>query len=155
MINIEYHVAVKKDAQLISTLLEYLSLPSISSMLEKNSRVRKLGANATVYVTVIGSSRMRSLNSHYRNKDASTDVLSFELHENGVMGELYISPNDITANAKMMKHPFEHEFIEIFVHGILHLVGYDHEPEMFEWQKTITTNILEKYETYSRTGKSR
>jgi len=59
----------------------------------------------------VGSGRMKSLNNKFREIETSTDVLSFELYDNGVMGELYLCSDDISKNAKTLEHIFEKELL--------------------------------------------
>jgi len=133
--------------QSISVLFQH---SMILAILEECPVLKSKSANQLVNVSFIGKQRMKTLNNTYRDKSQSTDVLSFELYDQGVMGELYICPDDIAKNAKMLGHAIEHELIEIIIHGLLHLSGYDHSDEMFDWQKKLTERILEQYENSRR-----
>jgi rRNA maturation RNase YbeY len=62
---------------------------------------------------------IKKLNKRFRNKDKSTDVLSFDIREGKFLGEIVICP-------EVVKEKKE-DIIEVFIHGILHLCGYDHE----------------------------
>lgn len=147
---LESTILVRKNDKFISSLVHWLGKPEIIQELLMCAQLREKALNSVVIVSVIGKTRMAALNTAYRQKDSSTDVLSFELHDQGVMGELYLCPDDIAANAIMMKHSFHGEFIEIFIHGMLHLSGYDHSDEMFSWQKKLTDRILALYEADHR-----
>lgn len=149
--HIEYSVTTNQQKKSILSALVFLTQPNILALLDKSPQLKSKSENQTVFINVIGIKRMRTLNASYRKKDSSTDVLSFELYENNVMGELYICPDDIEKNARMLKHTFENEFLEIVIHGLLHLSGYDHSDEMFSWQKSLTDRILGEYENFSRT----
>ncbi|MFC1905432.1 rRNA maturation RNase YbeY [Chloroflexota bacterium] len=87
---------------------------------------------------------MQQLNKLYRNKDKSTDVLTFpmlsqmgeEMHgklfvnpPDGLfhLGEIIISFPKAKTQARNKKHDIKHEFIILMTHGVLHLLGYDHE----------------------------
>ncbi len=147
---LESTITVRKNKQVVSLLVRWLGSTKVLKELLECPQINEKAATSLVTVSVIGKTRMAALNSEYRKKDSSTDVLSFELHEQGIMGELYLCPDDIAANAIMMKHSFDVEFIEIFIHGMLHLSGYDHSDKMFSWQKKLTDRILALYEADHR-----
>lgn len=90
------------------------------------------------------------LNREYRNIDRTTDVISFALNDNGsipgpinVLGDIYISIPKMMEQAKEYGHSEKREVAFLAVHGLLHLLGYDHtlgekeEKEMFDLQKEI------------------
>lgn len=147
--NIDSFVTVRKNKRLLDRLVAFFNTPEVQTVFCKCPPLIKY-ADMSVSLSVIGQDKMKLLNSEYRNKPTSTDVLSFEFHQDGVLGELYVSPDDIVANAKFLGHSFEQEFIEIVIHGLLHITGYDHSQEMFSWQKKLTDDILPLYEAYSR-----
>lgn len=147
---LESTITVRKNYKFISLLVRWLGSDEVLETLLLCPQINQKAATSLVTVSVIGKKRMAALNFAYRQKYSSTDVLSFELHDQGVMGELYLCPDDIAANAVLMKHGFDAEFIEIFIHGMLHLSGYDHCDEMFAWQKKLTDRILSLYETDHR-----
>ena len=96
-------------------------------------------------VVFIGPSRMRETNRRYRGKDIPTDVLSFRYHGEKVegmffLGEIVISPETAYKNAVARGLEFEAEIRMLLLHGILHLLGYDHETdggEMNRLQKSL------------------
>lgn len=148
---LEFSQSTTQHLQVTQDMSRLFKLPEVVSLLDSCPQLKTKGEKHLVAVSFIGATRMQSLNSIYRKKGQSTDVLSFELNENGILGELYVCPDDIAKNAKAIGHGLAHEFIEIIVHGLLHLTGYDHSDEMFDWQKSLTERILELYETYRRT----
>lgn len=77
-------------------------------------------------VALIGERRMRELNRKYRGKNQATDVLSFNQKEIG-LGEIILCPGQIRKNSRKLKIPFSKELAKVLIHGILHLLGYDHE----------------------------
>jgi len=108
------------------------------------------GAELSVLIT--GDRRMRTLNRDYRGIDRTTDVLSFSMLDAAqagkwgtgntgvagwqartgdgppvVLGDIVISAPKAAAQAKEAGHPLSDEVCFLLVHGILHLVGYDHE----------------------------
>jgi len=147
---LDYSLTTKQHKTEVLRVLDFLSQPTIIELLTYLPQLAAKSSNQTVFINVVGSGRMKSLNNKFREIETSTDVLSFELYDNGVMGELYLCSDDISKNAKTLEHSFENELLEIVVHGLLHLSGYDHSDEMFDWQKELTDRILKEYENNSR-----
>ena len=81
----------------------------------------------TVSFVFVGKSEIRNLNKKFRKKDTPTDVLSFNLNEKDHFGEIVICPEVVKENAKKYGVSFKYELFKMSVHGILHLLGYDHE----------------------------
>ena len=79
-------------------------------------------------VVFLGAPKMRELNRVYRGKDKPTNVLSFAQEELG-LGELVLCPDVIRKDAAKYGIMFKAELTSIFIHGLLHLAGYDHEKE--------------------------
>ncbi len=83
----------------------------------------------------VGDARMRTINRNCRGEDRTTDVLSFSFLEKQkisapipyFLGEIFISVPEAVRQAKMYGHSFDEEIQHLFVHGILHILGYDHE----------------------------
>ena len=77
---------------------------------------------------------IRQLNRDHRGIDRATDVLSFAMQEGSdvleddpVLGDLVVSIDTATRQADELGHPLTHELRVLLVHGLLHLLGYDHE----------------------------
>lgn len=75
-------------------------------------------------VAFINEQKMKVLNRKYRKKNQATDVLAFQ-YDN--LKEIVICPNVVKKNAERFGLNFKTELARIFIHGILHLLGYDHE----------------------------
>ena len=75
-------------------------------------------------IAFVGSVRIKELNKKYRKKNRPTDVLSFSYDNSR---EIVICPQIIKKNAKRFGSKFKTELIRVLIHGILHLLGYDHE----------------------------
>lgn len=93
-------------------------------------------------VVFVTSPEMKRLNHLYRGKDYATDVLSFESAEVDSVGELVICPSVIRSQSKRTGLSERGELGYMIVHGVLHLLGYDHgdtksEAEMFALQDKI------------------
>jgi len=83
---------------------------------------------------IVSAKRIKELNRQYRQKNKPTDVLSFEnkkekgFHQDkNLLGEILICPEIVSRNAKRKKASFEQELLLVYIHGILHLLGFDHE----------------------------
>lgn len=81
----------------------------------------------TLSLAFVSSNEIKKLNKKFRNKNKPTDVLSFNLNEKDILGEIVICPDIVKTNAKKFGISVEYETMKVFIHGILHLLGYDHE----------------------------
>ncbi len=89
-------------------------------------------------IAVVDLAEMTELNERYRGKDGPTDVLSFECDDLCavvepddplMLGDVVIAPEVAEAQAAQYGHTVEEELNLLLVHGILHLLGYDHEDD--------------------------
>jgi probable rRNA maturation factor len=107
------------------------------------------GKDVRLNAIAVSEAKIRTLNREYRGKDAVTDILSFgdfsdrealaeEKGKEIFLGELFFSPAFIEAAAAEDQVTFEREMAYIFSHGILHLLGFDHEEAMFAIQERVT-----------------
>jgi probable rRNA maturation factor len=107
-----------------------LSDTALAKFVARASRASKLSGSVNVLVT--GSAELRSLNRRFRGKDQPTDVLSFPPaaeFENGLAGDIAISADIAKQNARRLGHSAAQEIKILALHGVLHLVGYDHETD--------------------------
>jgi probable rRNA maturation factor len=91
-------------------------------------------------VVFVSLSKMQEVNKNFRGKDSPTDVLSFCYRSEMVdglpfLGEIVISPEVAYKNALACRRPFEAEIRRLLLHGILHLLGYDHETDSGEMRR--------------------
>jgi len=77
---------------------------------------------------ITGDSELRRLNREFRGKDYATDVLSFP-GQDGHLGDLAISVMRARAQAREFGHTTEQELRILMLHGVLHLLGHDHETD--------------------------
>jgi len=104
--------------------------------------VQLIGRRGAVCVQLVSNEKIRKLNRQWRGKDYATDVLSFPLifEESGAnflpdlqgvdeleLGEIVISVEKAHDQAVEYGHSFERELAFLFVHGLLHILGFDHE----------------------------
>ncbi|MBI4733497.1 MAG: rRNA maturation RNase YbeY [Rubrobacteridae bacterium] len=83
------------------------------------------GNNVELSIALVDEIEIRELNSRYRGKDTPTDVLSFEV-DSEMLGDVIICPSIAAGQAVKYKQSLEQEMALLLVHGILHLLGYDH-----------------------------
>lgn len=95
---------------------------------------------------------IREINREYRNKDSTTDVISFAYNETenigpiNVIGDIIISVERVKEQASEYGHSDEREFYYVLCHGMLHLLGYDHiEEEEKKIMRKKEEEILEKF----------
>ena len=89
-------------------------------------------SRAELSVALVGDREMRPLNAKYRQKNQTTDVLSFPADpalpaQAGLLGDVIISVEQAKRQARDRKTSLEIEMVTLLIHGILHLLGYDHE----------------------------
>ncbi|HJN62102.1 MAG TPA: rRNA maturation RNase YbeY [Candidatus Parcubacteria bacterium] len=102
------------------------------NFLKKVAKIVLKGENKSsgeISLALIGPGRIRELNKKYRKKDKATDVLSFQESKDFLegLGEIVICLREVKKNSKKFKVDFQEELARILIHGILHLLGYDHE----------------------------
>ncbi len=96
---------------------------------------------------IVNDDEMRQINSEHRGVDKSTDVLSFpfEEHPMSPLGSLVISADHVKTAAEHFKHSQDDEFCLLFIHGLLHLLGYDHEVDEGQMRQK-EKELIEKFE---------
>lgn len=110
----------------------------MTAVLTKAAEVYGLAEADEVSVVLCDDCYIHALNLQYRGKDYSTDVLSFALNEGEefeitdgptekLLGDIIISLDTATRQAEEYGHSLERELAYLTVHGMLHLLGYDHE----------------------------
>ena len=89
----------------------------------------------TISLAFVNKGEIQNLNKKYRRKNKPTDVLSFLIDEKKCLGEIIICPEIVKENAKKYGISVRKELMKVFIHGILHLCGYNHEKSKKEAQK--------------------
>lgn len=89
--------------------------------------------NAECNIVFVTNEKIHEINYQYRGIDRPTDVISFALEDNQdfemkirILGDIYISVEKAKEQAEAYGHSFRREISFLAVHGILHLLGYDH-----------------------------
>ncbi len=138
------------------------SLASLEKLIYSNATIitKKNNKKFSIDLLLCGDLKMKSLNIGFRSKNKTTDVLSFPLYHSLrkgsdefvipgelSLGDIIISRNIAKKQAKEFGLKIEEEVIHLFVHGLLHLLGYDHEVSKEEeiimetLEKKVLTNI--------------
>lgn len=77
-------------------------------------------------VNVVDTGKIVEINQKHLNHDYPTDIITFNYNRAGrIAGELYLCRPFIEASAEELGHPINEEFLRVYIHGILHLVGED------------------------------
>jgi rRNA maturation RNase YbeY len=100
---------------------------------------------ASVSVLLCGDARMRRLNREFRKNDRPTDVLSFPAEVPGLLGDVAIDVPYAARQARRRGHGLDREVQLLLVHGVLHLLGHDHETdggEMFRLQRRLAARVF-------------
>ena len=115
-----------------------IEIKNLSGKLQYADSLRKIGKvilrkerkqNLDLSLVFLKELKMQELNRVYRGKNKPTNVLSFQEEELG-LGELVLCPTVIRKDAKKYGITFKAELSRIFIHGLLHLVGYDHAKDL-------------------------
>lgn len=112
----------------------------INKVTKSAAKMAKLPKNTEVSILIVDNSYIQELNYIYRGLNQPTDVLSFAMNELGedepdfdfggevnVLGDIVISLEQALIQSKEYNHSFEREVGYLVAHGMLHLLGYDHE----------------------------
>jgi probable rRNA maturation factor len=139
---------MKIDITVDKEFKKALSVPWLRGIARRILIAQCAEASSEVGIYITGQDKIRELNRIYRGKDCPTDVLSFSFFikeaaddaithpdfpaaPNGAinLGEIVISMPQAEIQAAEYGHPFKKELARLLIHGIMHLLGFDHEVE--------------------------
>ena len=134
----------------ITDTVNYKKYGIIKKVLKRTLKMEKV-TNAYFDVILVNEKTIQRINREYRNIDKVTDVISFAFEDNDknsynnirILGEIYICIPRMKEQAKMYGHNETREIAFLAVHGMLHLLGYDHtiskeeEEKMFRKQELV------------------
>ena len=115
---------------------KYLEWPKIiETTLSKGAECQEIPPEAELGVTLGDDEYLQMLNREYRNIDRPTDVLSFALNEGEedssdeemLLGDIVISVDRVLSQAQEYGHSETRELAYLAIHGLMHIMGYDHE----------------------------
>lgn len=115
----------------------------------------RLTKEDTISVTFVRSRTMHTINRDYRGIDRPTDVISFAIQDDAYvmdehdLGDIFINIDYAKRQAKDYGHSYRREICFLFVHGLLHCLGYDHrnkkeEEEMIALQNAILEPVVKR-----------
>ncbi|WP_414053581.1 rRNA maturation RNase YbeY [Macrococcus equi] len=124
-------------------LITAVQLDKIEKLLQFAAEQEGIEEDAEVAVSFVDEEEIQTINKSYRNKDSVTDVISFALEEGEdedyempdaprVLGDIIICVKRAEEQAEDFGHSIERELGFLSVHGLLHLLGYDHMNEVDE-----------------------
>lgn len=110
-----------------SRLQKSLKLIVKTMLLQKIRNKKWLKEKKEIVFIFLPPKEMQRINKTYRNKNKTTDVLSFESADPDTLGEIAFCLPVLTKQAKRQGHSLDQELQYMMIHGLLHLLGYDHE----------------------------
>jgi probable rRNA maturation factor len=143
--------AARIDIQVAARYLDNIKSALLREAARATLEQQRLQGDLTIVIT--GNAQLRALNREFRGVDAPTDVLSFATDDQPqaskqtrYLGDVIISYTQANEQAKVGGHPVEAELQLLVVHGVLHLLGHDHDtrPEkarMWQAQAKILKSI--------------
>ena len=107
---------------------------------------REFTAPLELSLVLTNDSKIQELNAQWRNIDAPTDVLSFPLEEGPILGDVVVSVETAQTRANPPHWLLQDELLFLLIHGVLHLLGYDHieaddRKEMEETEQALWTAL--------------
>ena len=120
--------------EIFNETAEKIDTKEIEKLLKYALEYKKL-ENVEFNIIFVDNETIRNINKEYRNIDRETDVISFALEDNEdikfefgrLLGDIYISIPKMKEQAKEYGHSEQRELSFLIIHGLLHLLGYDHE----------------------------
>jgi probable rRNA maturation factor len=103
------------------------ALPGVERLVRKAARAATANRKRSLTIALADDRRVRALNARDRRKDKPTNVLSYPSGERDFLGDVVLARQTVWREAKAQgKRPADH-VAHLVVHGVLHLMGYDHE----------------------------
>jgi len=134
------------------TIIELDNQTTLNIDIEALEKIAQSLTNREIELIITDNENIQELNREYRNRDNPTDVLSFPLEtpftEQSVfdipLGTIVISADFVRERAKTYGHTEQDELKLLFIHGLLHLLGYDHETDDGEMRQK-EREIIEEF----------
>ena len=134
----------------------------LRAQIRRAAKVALLRADALrpeLTILLTSDERMRTLNRQYRGTDKPTNVLSFPaVAKAAYLGDMAIALGTAVREADAFRKPVLHHMLHLVVHGVLHLLGYDHQaPKQAEAMESLETEILAEVgipNPYQRRGRA-
>ncbi len=115
---------------------------AVSTVLKSENK-----SHANVSIVFLSATKMQGYNQRYRGKDYYPDILSFPSESLSYLGDILLCKPIIDAQAKRHKVPAREELLRLVIHGILHLLGYQHKSydkaeHMLQYQEELLEKVL-------------
>ncbi len=133
--NLENLLKVNKDTFYINNKTK-AKLPSLAF---RDMKTEALGADYELTLNIVSEAEIKKLNTVYRNIEKPTDILSFPIDEK--TGEIFINIKYTKLEAVKFNRNYENFLAFLFIHGLVHLKGFDHSSKM----ESIEENIRNKF----------
>ncbi|WP_100641796.1 rRNA maturation RNase YbeY [Alteromonas facilis] len=139
-ISVDLQVACEQDTPSIEAFEQWVESALSANQLDAGE----------VTVRLVNPEESQQLNFQFRGKDAATNVLSFPFEcppeiEMDYLGDLVICPAVVEQEAIQQEKDLNHHYAHMTIHGVLHLLGFDHiDPEQAEEMESLETRLLAK-----------
>jgi len=128
-------------------MIDFENQTNLEINLSEIEKIAEVITNKDFELIIVDNETIAKINKEYRNIDKPTDVLSFPLDvvcENMPIGTIIISADKVIEKSNELGHSSEDEFKLLLIHGLLHLIGYDHEIDNGEMRKK-EEEIIKKF----------
>lgn len=139
--------------EVINETEKEININEISNIVDYTLKKENV-SNGIINIIIVDNETIHKINKEYRGVDRPTDVISFALEDDDIfieldyriLGDIYISIDKVYEQAKSYGHSERREISFLTVHGVLHLLGYDHmeleeEKIMFKKQDEILNEL--------------
>lgn len=152
--NNQFEILIREKSDIKSRQWWKKEIIEVLSYISKKvpKKIQSLHKKCTFTLVVTNDKEIQNLNKIYRKKNKATDVLSFQQRKDlqikdKYLGDIIISSTTAKKQAKEKKLPLESELILLFIHGYLHLLGYDHIEKkdakiMFKFQNEVMKEFI-------------
>ncbi len=108
--------------------------------------IAKTLTDKEIELIITDNAEIQEINNMHRGIDNATDVLSFPYEEMPMspLGSIVISYEFVQEKAKELQHTYDDELTLLFIHGLLHLLGFDHEVDQGE-MRAKENSLIEKF----------
>lgn len=145
---------MKRVTLTVRTSVRRLVKPAVEKALrvQLERAIDAVGESGLLSVLLTDNREIHRINLAYAKEDHATDVLSFEQPRSGpLLGDIVIAVPIATKQAKAGQRSLADELLHLSVHGVAHLIGFDHatkadEKRMFAFEATVRAAVLEKGE---------
>ena len=127
-------------------MIELDNLTSLNVDIDALNKIANTLTDKEIELIITANKQMQEINKEHRNIDKATDVLSFPYEDMPMapLGSIIISQEYVTEMALELSHTQDDELSLLFIHGLLHLLGYDHEVDSGQMREK-ERELIEKF----------